>query len=141
MKFVASIILLATAIAQGAKADDNKGDKAPLFLAYYGMVSHVLKHDQGCFNELMDNPQMENVSNFWWGYILKECDSNMANQIDRLARQSSNSPKTESSDSELRTRVENLREQCATSVIFDNWDRINMTIMANPVEECRGKKK
>src|ERR1700687_498334 len=39
---------------------------------------------EGCFDKLMDSPQMNNIAEFWWGYILKECDNYVSRRMNEL---------------------------------------------------------
>ena len=129
-------------IAVNAHAEDKKDKPTiPAFPVYYAMVSHVLKHDEGCFDQLMASPQMENISEFWWGYISKECDGYLSNQIEKLVKQSDSTKSQSKRNEEIGHRVDGLKQQCAMSVIFDNWERINASIVRNPQQECVAKKK
>ena len=132
-------ILLAVIFLIVATADaDQKEDEPtiPAFALYYVMVSSTLKHDEGCFDQLLKNPQRTSIADFWWGYILKECDSYMSSRIERLAK--SMHSKT---DENLDKEVNEMKKQCAMAVILDNWDRINNTIVKDPTKDCISKEK
>jgi hypothetical protein len=114
-------------------AQDKPG--IPPFVIYYSVVEHVLKHDQGCSQQLLDSSQRKNISDFWYGYAVIKCNDYFKEQAGRISKQYTEKNGTlmkKQADDEM----ERIREQCITSVIFDNWERINSTIVKNPSTQC-----
>jgi hypothetical protein len=130
---VAVIVLMLSLPFVCIAADNTSKDTFPVFPIYYASVSHVLKHDDGCFKQLISSDQMNNISEFWWGYIMRECFQYMKSQIDVFTN-ASNTQK------DITDAMEKVKQQCAMAVIYDNWDRINLTIVKNPATECIKKK-
>jgi hypothetical protein len=130
---ILAAIVLMLSVTSLCVAEDNKDIGTPEFLVYYAAVSHVLKHDQGCFDELMSSEHINNIASFWWGYIMKECFSYMSGEFNIISN-------TLKSQKDIKIESEKIRKQCAMAVIYDNWDRINFTIVKDPAKECIKKK-
>lgn len=129
---ILAAIILMLSVASLCVAEDDSNNGTPAFLVYYAAVSHVLKHDQGCFDQLMSSEHIDNISNFWWGYIMKECFSYMNSEFNIISN-------TFKSRDDIKIETDKVRRQCAMAVIYDNWDRINLTIVKDPIKECNKK--
>jgi hypothetical protein len=130
---ILAAIILMLSLTSLCVAEDKSNIGTPEFLVYYAAVSHILKHDQGCFDQLMSNEHINNISSFWWGYIMKECFSYMTGEFNIISN-------TLKSQDDIKIEMDRVRRQCAMAVIFDNWDRINLTIVKDPTKECIKKK-
>jgi hypothetical protein len=128
------LLLVVGLFSLSASADQEPTPlKLPHFPYYYGVVSHVLKHDKGCYDQLMASEQRDDLSEFWWGYILRLCDPYVRPQMDFFVKRHLTKEKM---DQEVR----DLTKQCAMGIIFDNWDRINATIVED-TKACEAKRK
>lgn len=99
------------------------------FAIYYAAVSHTVKHDAGCLDQLLASPQAENIAEFWWGYFLVKCNDYFVSHAPRIAKQEG-----------YLEQSRNMQARCFRSAIYDNWERINATIVKNPQKECIEKK-
>ena len=99
--------------------------KVPEFAVYYASVQEHLKHNEGCFEQLMDNSRVEQIVEFWWNYISKDCNDYFTKRIPVIAK-----------GKDWYEQSRKMKAGCFTAVIFDNWDRINASIVRNPTKEC-----
>ncbi len=60
---------------------------------------------------------------------MKECFSYMNSEFNIISN-------TFKSRDDIKIETDKVRRQCAMAVIYDNWDRINLTIVKDPIKEC-----
>ncbi len=138
--FLTGLVGALVAVANVQAADDEgEGPTIPAFSLYYLMVSNGLKHGESCLDQLASNLKANIIIDFWWGYIRKDCDSYLFQNIDKLMERAQVAGVTGPSD-KIKSEILELKTQCAMAVIFDNWERINGSIAKNPEKECVGKK-
>ena len=122
--------------SQENSAEANSKKSIPRFLLEYAIVSHTLKHDRGCDMELLESSQMENISKYWWGAIAEKCNGSWKKLIKETGAMADLS--TVESKKKWEEDVERKTSVCAQTVILDNWDKINKTIVEDPQKQCKG---
>jgi hypothetical protein len=118
-----------------ASEKDRHGPDGSRFWLEYGIVETALMHDRGCGMELLKSPQRDYISNFWWNYIKDKCMQNWKDIVNEVYAG------VDMSDLKQKNAADKIAmdksSQCAQSVIYNNWDRINKTIVNNPETDCK----
>ena len=134
MKLLQSIfLLLMYSFSNGLNALEEDSSIPPNFILYYGNVSHVVMHGEGCFDELLEHDKREQLVQFWWGYVLKECHDYISSSVEAVSKAGLST----SDSGQGKEYMQTIIEGCGKSVIYDNWEEINKSITKDPKKTCK----
>ena len=132
MKRFASVFLVVLSLARMASADSepdaSSKSRSLVFTLHYAVVSNKLKYGEGCFDKLIDNVW---VGDFWYRYAIRTCTADTEKALERELKVKNNPTQKEIEDLSNK-----LVGDCLQPFIFDNWDKINLTITKNPSKDC-----